>query len=401
MSDDMVWSGLSREEDRSWQTLRGARVGLLANHTAVNRRGRVLWQLLKEGGVDLEVLFSPEHGLWGVEQDMAPVLGQEGPAGIRLHSLYGSDAASLDPPEELLAGLDVVVFDIQDVGSRYYTYQASLHRLLRLCSGTRTRVLVLDRPNPLGSVVEGNTVQADLRSFVGQAPLPNRHGMTVGELAGMFVHQEELDVELVISRLKGWSGAPWWRTRTRELWVPPSPNMPTRDTALVYPGACLLEGTELSEGRGTTNPFLLAGAPWMEPLDALIRFLENWDRAVICRETRFKPSFQKFAGKICRGIQVHVQDRDGFRPLRFYLGFLRWVRERWPEEFLWRRAAYEFVEDRAAFDLLAGEPWVRDWVEGLLPWDELEPRMAFHEEGFLDARQPFLLYSRTDEPGRE
>ena len=390
----MVLPGLITERDAGWPRLRGRRLGILANHTAIDERGRPLWVLLKDAGLDVRVLLGPEHGLWAVEQDMVPVAGGRDPlTGYPVESLYGDDLVSLTPDPGVLADVDAVVFDIQDVGSRYYTYQATLHRLLRAASGVGPSVIVLDRPNPIGGVaVEGVGTEAGFESFVGQAPMVNRHGMTVGELARWLVVAEGLDVDLDVVSCRGWTRAPIWQEPWAVPWVPPSPNMPTPATALVYPGACLLEGTGLSEARGTTTPFELLGAPWLDdPAELCGAMTDAWGGAVF-RPAWFRPGFQKHEGEACGGVFVHVTDPGRFRPLRVYLDLIRRIRHRWAGAFRWRAEAYEFVGDIPAFDLLAGGTWAREWVEADGDPAEIDALLTAAEQEWLELRSPFLMY---------
>jgi len=350
--------------------------------------------LARDSGLDVRVLLGPEHGVWGVEQDMVPVAGGSDPlAGLPVVSLYGEDAESLAPGPGVLADLDAVVFDIQDVGSRYYTYQATLHRLLRAVSGGDVAVVVLDRPNPIGGLtVEGAPVEPGFESFVGQARMLNRHGMTVGELARWLVAQEDLDVDLEVTPCAGWTRGGIREEPWRVPWVPPSPNMPGPETALVYPGACLLEGTGLSEGRGTTTPFELVGAPWLDEPGPISREMSQvWPEAVF-RPAWFRPVFHKHAGRICGGVFVHVTDPERFRPVRTYLDLIRRIRRRWSEEFTWRAEAYEFVDDVPAFDLLTGGTWARDWVEADGDAAELDTMLEAQETTWLETRRPCLMY---------
>ncbi len=389
-----VRPGLLVERDAGWSALRGRRLGILANHTATDARGTPLWALAQDAGLDVRALLGPEHGVWAVEQDMIPVAGGTDPlTGLPVVSLYGDDVGTLTPDLGDLADLDVVVFDIQDVGSRYYTYQATLHRLLRAVSGRGPAVVVLDRPNPIGGrMVEGATLEPGFESFVGQAPMLNRHGMTVGELARWLVAAEGLDVDLEIVACQGWSRGTFDQEPWAVPWIPPSPNMPTPATAMVYPGACFLEGTGLSEGRGTTTPFELLGAPWLDAPGPICEALaQTWEGATF-RPAWFRPGFQKHAGRACGGIFVHVTEPDRFMSVRVYLDLIRRVARAYPDDFAWRAEAYEFVDDVPAFDLLAGGSWARDWVEADGAPEELDAHLRPQEAQWLEARRPFLMY---------
>ena len=391
----MINSGLIVAQDAGWPGLRGRRLGILANHTAVDLRGIPLWDVARAAGLDVRLVFGPEHGLWGVEQDMVPVAGGRDPlTGLPVVSLYGEDADSLAPDPHVLAELDAVVFDIQDVGSRYYTYAATLHRVLRAVSGRGPAVIVLDRPNPIGGrSVEGAFLETGFESFVGQARMLNRHGMTVGELARWLVAIEGLDVDLEVVPCSGWRREPIWEQPWSTPWIPPSPNMPTPQTALIYPGACFLEGTGLSEARGTTTPFEMLGAPWLDDPGPICAAMNTTWEGLCCRPAWFRPGFQKHAGAVCGGVFFHVTAPEPFRPVRAYLDLIRRIRHRWPRDFTWRAEAYEFVDNAPAFDLLAGGTWARDWIEADGTREDLNALLAPQEEEWLETRRAHLLYS--------
>ncbi len=393
----MVISGLSQLKRSDFDILKGKRLAVMANHTATDESGEVLWSILMERGLNVSFLLAVEHGLWAVEQDMVPVeTSVDDLTGLPILSLYGTTEDSLNPDIEALSRVDAVVFDIQDVGSRYYTYQASLQRLLRALNGTGVEAIVLDRPNPLGGeIVEGNMVQEEFFSFVGQVPFPNRHGLTMGEMANYFIALEHLDVELTVVALADWSREAYWQM-VFPLWVPPSPNMPTPMTALVYPGGCFLEGTNLSEGRGTTTPFQLLGAPWMKNPGLIVEKMQVYqDMGVILRPCKFLPAFQKWKDEVCEGVFVHVHSRLLFQPVRYYLMLIKAIRDLYPSEFKFRKETYEFVSDRLPFDLLAGGSEIRNWLEeGSFESGEqfLEEQFSQFEDEFLLTRADYLRY---------
>ncbi|MBP1612508.1 MAG: hypothetical protein H6Q01_1171 [Acidobacteria bacterium] len=338
-------------------------------------------------------LFAPEHGSGGGQQDMIAVdERRDALTGLPVVSLYGESEASLAPSDAALAGLDVLVADLADVGARYYTFYATIVRAIEAAARAGLRVVVCDRPNPLGGVlIEGNIVAPAYRSFVGELPVPNRHGMTVGELCRFAVAERGLAAELAVVPCAGWSRADWWG-ETGLPWVLPSPNMPTLETATVYPGMCLVEGTNLSEGRGTTRPFELAGAPWLDG-PALAAQLARWELpGVLFRPVRFLPAFQKHAGTECQGVQLHVTDRLAFRPVRTGIAFLAAARAQDPGRFRWREEPYEFVADRPAIDLLAGGPGWREAIETGIEPSVIADSWAADEATFARLRQPSLLY---------
>lgn len=391
-----VITGLERVLSDRAEVLAGKRIGLIANPTTVDPRLRHGIDLLAaHPRVTLAALFGPEHGLRGDAQDMIAVdTSRDQRTGLPVHSLYGTDEGSLTPTLEMLDGLDALVFDIQDVGARYYTYVWTMVYAMRACARAGIEMIVLDRPNPLGGVhVEGGAVELACRSFVGPLSVPNRHGLTAGEIARFARDEEGLDLALTVVPMIGWQRRMFFED-TGLPWVMPSPNMPTRDTALVYPGMCLIEGTELSEARGTTRPFELAGAPFIDG-HALAEAL-NGDGdglpGVIARPHVFTPMFQKWAHTPCGGVQLHVTDREAFRPYLTGVAFVRAVRALWPERFAWRRKAYEFVAEVPAIDLLAGSPALRQGVEAGASLADLARTWSQAEAAFCARRAAWLLY---------
>ncbi len=389
-----VLTGLERLLATEHRLLAGKRVGLIANPTSIDGDFRHAADLLAaHPEIELDRLFGPEHGLRGDAQDMIAVdSGRDSRTGLPVHSLYGSDEATLCPSAEMLDGLDALVFDIQDVGARYYTYVWTMVYAMRACAGRGVEFIVLDRPNPIGgTAIEGGRIRDDCRSFVGLCSVPNRHGLTAGEIARGMRERENLDVALQVVSMRGWRRS-MYHEDTGLPWVMPSPNMPTRDTALVYPGMCLVEGTELSEGRGTTRPFELAGAPFVDG-HALAARLEGENLpGVRFRPATFTPTFQKLGGLACGGVQIHVVDKTGFRSYTTGVAFLRAVHQLWPDEFAWRTRAYEFVKDVPAIDLLAGSPGLRRGIEAGAELSELVADWAAAEAEFAEERRPWLLY---------
>jgi uncharacterized protein YbbC (DUF1343 family) len=367
---------------------------LVTHPAAVDGQARhILDRLAEAPGVHLASLFGPEHGLMGEAQDLIGVAGGTDPgSGLRIHSLYGDTIESLTPTEEQLRGLDALVIDLQDVGSRYYTFQATMLFCLEAAARQKLRVLVLDRPNPLGgAIVEGPLLRSGYESFVGIHPLVTRHGMTIGELARLYQAERNLSVELEVIPCEGWR-RDWDFDQTGLPWVLPSPNMPTLDTAFVYPGQCLLEGTNLSEGRGTTRPFELCGAPWIDARKLCRRLQDEAWPGVLFRPASFKPTFQKFAGQTCAGIQLHVTDRQAFQPVRVGLAVLVAFRDLSGDAFDWRRKTYEFVSDRLAIDLLFGSERERQALEAGMPVNDICGAWEAEEAAFRQRRQLYLLY---------
>ena len=376
------------------QSLRGARVGLCCNPTAVDRNHRHAIERLRDAGVSLQRLFGPEHGVAATAQDMIGVDGEEGQ--VACVSLYGEDADSLKPPIETLEDLDVLLFDIQDIGSRYYTYQATLGFVMEVAAAAGTKVIVLDRPNPIDGVsVEGNVVQPGFESFVSAYPLATRHGMTMGELGLYFQRVVGIDCELEVVRCEGWSRDEYFDAGDLP-WVFPSPNMPTLETAIIYPGMCLIEGTTLSEGRGTTRPFNLVGAPWLDSArfadlcrkGALDAGLEG----VAFRAADFLPQFQKHSGEICGGVEVHLTNRHALHALLLGWVVIEAARRCDPVRFGWRTETYEFVDEPIAIDLLCGSTDGRAAIETSMPLRDLVDEWDRSRGDWDEARQSVLLY---------
>jgi uncharacterized protein YbbC (DUF1343 family) len=374
--------------------LRGRRVGLICNPTAVDARLRHAADLLHAlPGVSLVTLFGPEHGVRGDAQYMAAVAGERDPAtGLPVHSLYGATRESLQPAPEALVGLDLLCFDIQDVGARYYTYQATMLLGMEAAARAGLAFVVLDRPNPVGGVlVEGPALRTGFESFCGLHDLAPRHGLTVGELARLFQAERRLDLDLTVVPCQGWRRGMGYRA-TGLPWVSPSPNMPTPETALVYPGTCLLEGTNLSEGRGTTRPFELLGAPWLDPGRLAAALSAERLPGVRFRPASFTPTWDKHAGTRCHGVELHVHDAGAFRPFRTGLACVLHARAQAPGRFRWRTETYEFVEGVPAFDLLCGSARERAGIEAGATLGDLVAGYAGEERAFSRRRTRFLAY---------
>ena len=389
-----VRTGLEILAARRFRLLRGRTVGLVCNPTAVDRRLAHAADLLAGApGVRLAALLGPEHGVRGDAQYMAAVEGERDPrTGVPVHSLYGRTAASLRPSPEALRGLDALVFDVQDVGARWYTYQATMLLCMEAAAAARIGFVVLNRPNPVGGVaVEGPRLRPGFESFCGLHDLAVRHGLTVGELALLFRAERGLDLELEVVACVGWRRGLLFR-ETGLPWVIPSPNMPTPETALVYPGTCLLEGTNLSEGRGTTRPFEWMGAPWLDGA----RLAEDLARerlpGVRFRPASFVPTWDKHAGRRCHGVELFVTDARAFRPFRTGLACVVHARRQDPARFAWREEPYEFVEDVPAFDLLCGSAREREAIESGATVEETTRALAPEERAFARRRLGYLLY---------
>jgi uncharacterized protein YbbC (DUF1343 family) len=363
--------------------LRDARVGALTHAAAVDRRGRGLLASLDELGAAPSAVFSPEHGLDGVAQAEEAVESQAGDDGSTpVVSLYGSTRDSLEPKPEHLGQCDLLVIDLADVGSRYYTYVWTALIAARAAAKAGIHVVVLDRPNPISGdprTLEGAPQQEGFTSFVGLEPVPIRHAMTVGELLALFIerdgHPLGPDGALSVVATEGWE-----RFRTAEAWArpfaPPSPNMPGLETALVYAGGCLLEGTNLSEGRGTTLPFQLAGAPFVDGPELAQSLTELGVPGAQIRSVRFRPTWEKHAGAVCGGVLVQVTEPALFRPVSAYLALIALARRQAPEAFAFRTDVYEFERETPAFDLLTGSSAARTAILDGASADEVTALVA-------------------------
>ncbi|HLV68907.1 MAG TPA: DUF1343 domain-containing protein [Polyangiaceae bacterium] len=366
--------------------LRDARLGVLTHAAAVDRRGLATLDVLEELGIIPRLVFAPEHGLDAVAQAEEPVDpdkdGTAVRAGAPVISLYGRTRAELTPRPEHLAELDVLLIDLADVGSRYYTYVWTALLAARAAQAQGVHVVVLDRPNPISgdpSTLEGAPQAEGFLSFVGLEPLPIRHALTVAEILTLFLERDGAplgpDGAISVVPTLGWE-----RHRTAEAWgrpfVLPSPNMPTLETALVYPGGCLVEGTNLSEGRGTTTPFQIVGAPFLDGKKLAQAVLQTGVPGAWIRPVSFRPSFEKHAGTICQGVMVHVTNPRLFRPVATYLTLITLAHRMAPEAFAFRRTPYEFETEIPAFDLLTGSDRARRAILDAAPPEDVVAEVA-------------------------
>ena len=376
----------------SSKRLAGQRVGVVANPASVDDRFvHVVERVRRAEGVTLAAIFGPQHGFRSDVQDnmIESPHARDAARQVPVYSLYSE---TREPTAEMLAGLDVLVVDLQDIGARIYTYVYTLANCLRACARHGVPVIVCDRPNPIGGVaVEGETLVPGFESFVGQFPIPMRHGMTIGELARLFNEQFQIGADVDVVPMEGWRrdafadeiGAPW---------VMPSPNIPTLDSAVVYPGAVLLEGTLASEGRGTTRPFELAGAPWVDAEAFADRLNGHELPGVIFRPAVFEPTFQKHARTSCGGCQLHVTDRRTFTPVAAGIAVIEELRRANPAAFAWRPPPYEYEHRLMPIDILAGSSRLRERIDAGEPAAAIAAGWRDDEAGFRALRAPFLLY---------
>jgi uncharacterized protein YbbC (DUF1343 family) len=372
--------------------LGGARAGLICNPTTVDHQFRHAADLLlAHPEMNLTALFGPQHGIRGETQDnMIEWASFRDPrTGLPAHSLYG---AVRKPTPEMLREVEALVFDIQDVGTRVYTFIYTLALAMEAAREQGQRVVVLDRPNPItGLAVEGPLLEPGQESFVGMYPIPMRHGMTVAELARMFNEEFRLGCDLEVVPMRGYRRE-FWFDETDAPWVMPSPNMPTLETATVYPGAVLVEGTQVSEGRGTTRPFELVGAPYVDAYELAERLNCAELPGIHFRPHSFQPTFQKHAGRLCHGVQIHVLARDLFRPVITGVAVIKAIHDLYPREFLWQEPPYEYVYDRLPFDVIAGSARLRAQIEGGASLEEIAAGWLEGENDFLARRSKYLLY---------
>jgi uncharacterized protein YbbC (DUF1343 family) len=383
---------------------KGARIGVLSNQSSRDTQGnRLVDLLMKLGHCKLTKLFAAEHGYHGEAQDMISIANEnDEETGIEIVSLYGDTLESLSPTPEAFEGLDVLVVDLPDIGTRYYTFSQTMAYGMKVAGQVGVKVVVLDRPNPIGGLqIEGSLVTKNGRSFCGIGPIANRHGMTLGELATMFRDGfgegeeaiEPHDCELEIIQAEGWQRSQYL-DETDIPWVRPSPNMPSLETAIIYPGACLFEATNLSEGRGTNRPFEWIGAPWIDSAAWInaTKKIGLSTEGVTLSAVEFSPQFQKHAGELCHGIHIQIDDRGQFKPYRFGMALLIAAAHTFPEHFKWRKEPYEFVEDLPAIDLLFGSSTLREVVEGHTPVDQLLGQLESFERWYQSARAKCFLY---------
>ena len=378
--------------------LAGQRLALLAHPASVTRdltHGLDALAALRD--VKLTAAFGPQHGLRGDKQDnMVESPDFTDPVhGIPVFSLYGTVRR---PSATMMASFDVLLVDLQDLGCRVYTFITTLRYVLEAAAAHRKAVWVLDRPNPIGRGVEGTRLRSGWESFVGAGSLPMRHGLTMAELARWFVHSLHLDVDLQVVPMEGWSGDGWPSdTRT---WINPSPNAPNVAMARCYPGTVMLEGTTLSEGRGTTRPLELFGAPDIDAR-ALVREMRKlapqWLRGAVLRECWFEPTFHKHARKLCAGVQIHAEEPHyeaaAFRPWRLMAAAFKALRHLKPDYPLWRDFAYEYERDRLAIDLINGGELLRQWVDDAQATSaDLDAQAAPDEDSWRAEREAFLIY---------
>ena len=387
-----VLLGLEVIKKENFSRLKGRAIGLVVNPASLDS-GLISTVdiFLNAHGVKVNVLFGPQHGIRGETQDnMIEWEGfQDKQTGLPVYSLYGK---TREPLREMMEGIDCLVIDLPDVGARYYTFVWTLALCLRACKKFGKACVVLDRPNPINGVaMEGPVLEPRFSSFVGLYPLPLRHGMTLGEIASYLNREFKIECDLTVVPLEGWRREMWF-DETSLPWVMPSPNMPTLDTAIVYPGMCLLEGTNISEGRGTTRPFEIFGKPGFDP-DEVVKRLAGEDLpGVRFRPLYFQPTFQKYQGELCGGAQIHVTDRNRFLPVLTGVAVIRTMYHLYPESFFWKQPPYEYEEEKLPIDILAGTDELRSQIEQGCSLEEIAKSWQKKLDPFREVRKPYLLY---------
>ena len=397
----MITLGITRLLTEHQEWIVGKSVGLLTNHTGVDENLKHTIELLAE--FNLTALFSPEHGLWGAAQDGVKITDtqyrqnqvetEEQPKkskNVQVYSLYGTTPLNWT---EILRNIDVIIYDIQDVGVRYYTYLGTLFETMKALesameSGKCVECVVADRPNPIGgNHIEGPMLEPTYTSLVGPYALPVRYGLTIGEVAKLYHAEQGFTYPLKIAQMTGWHREMWYN-ETGLPWVPPSPNMPTLDTATLYPGTCLFEGTKLSEGRGTTKPFEHIGAPWIDNQRWLTRLNEKQFPGILFRPIVFTPQFSKYEGEVCNGVAIHITDQKQVNPIELTVWMLSTLSDEFPNDFkLWE----------AHFDRLAGSSALREALLAKTPVEKIIDEWSAGIEEFRERRKPYLLYENEHE----
>ncbi|UUI05497.1 DUF1343 domain-containing protein [Oceanobacillus jeddahense] len=378
--------GLDVFLEKGYKRVEGLRVGLVTNMTGVNEKLQPSIDLFAEHpAINLVALYAPEHGIRGDAKEGEKVSSsRDNATGLPVYSLYGQ---TRKPSQEMIADVDVLVFDLQDIGSRYYTYIYTMASVMEACMEYGKKLIVLDRPNPVSGInMEGNLVEQDVRSFVGLLPIPNRHGMTVGELALLFKNEFAYSCDLSVIPMEGWKRRMYFDD-TNLFWVPPSPNTPVIDMAILYPGTCLIEGTNVSEGRGTTKPFEWIGAPFIDGQKLAKVYNDRSLPEVLARPISFVPTYQKYKGEVCNGVQLHIENRNTLHALQAGVALVETIATIYPNQF-------QFIQnenEKYFFDLLAGTKRLRKYILAGKAVRYLEESQQELDE-FNKTRKKYLLY---------
>ena len=384
--------GLEKILGEQKSLLKNLRIGLICNQASVNHQFQHAADLFfNDKDINLTALFGPQHGIRGDVQDnmVETSHNTDKLTKLPIYSLYSE---TRQPTLEMLSGVDALVFDLQDVGCRVYTFIYTMANAMKACAEFDKKMLILDRPNPInGLEIEGNTLERGHESFVGQFPIPMRHGMTVGEIAKLFNQEFDINCDLEVVKMDNWERADFY-DETDAPWVMPSPNMPTVDTSVVFPATVYLEGTQVSEGRGTTHPFETVGANYIHALELSDALTSLELSGVIFRPINFLPTFQKFANESCSGVFLHITDRKAFEPVITGLAIIKTIFDLYPDEFKWKNPPYEYVYDRNPFDVISGTTKIREFFEQGKPIKEIKDSWQTDVEQFYKTREKYLLY---------
>ena len=384
--------GLESLLEETTDLVKGARIGLICNQASVDHGFEHAADILfRHPDIKLTTLFGPQHGIRGDVQDnmIETDHAVDRKTQLPVYSLYSE---TREPTKEMLEDVDVLLFDMQDVGCRIYTFVYTMANCMRAAKQYGKRVVVCDRPNPInGEAVAGNVLEPEFASFVGQYSIPTRHGMTPGELALLFNQHFNIGCDLDVVTMRGWNRS-MWLDETDTPWVLPSPNIPTLDSATVFPGTVHFEGTQLSEGRGTTRPFELIGAPYINPDDYADRLNSQDITGVYFRACVFQPTFQKHGKVSCGGVQLHVTDRDNFEPVSTGLAMVKTAFDMYPNQFLWKEPPYEYVFDKNPFDVISGTDKIRKAFEKGTELSSVVEEWQAPLQQFLEVRAGHLLY---------
>lgn len=392
MTSSRVRLGVEILLDEKTDLIRGQRIGLVCNQASILPNFTHVADVFGDRSeFDLTALFGPQHGIRGDVQDNmieTPHM-TDARTGRPVYSLYSE---TREPTEAMLGNVDTIVFDMQDVGCRIYTFVYTMANCMRAAKKFGKRVVVCDRPNPIGGVkVEGNVTESAFTSFVGQFEIPTRHGMTTGELARLFNEHFGIGCELEVVPMRGWERT-FWYEQTALPWVMPSPNIPTVDTCVVFPATVHVEGTEMSEGRGTTRPFELNGAPYIDPWVWTAELEKFGFEGVAFRQTYFQPTFQKHARVTCGGVQIHVTDREAFTPVMVGIAMIKTAYDLYTDQFEWKRDAYEYEFDKNPFDVVSGTDQIRKAIEAGISLEEIKRAWTGELAEFKRTRDKYLLY---------
>jgi uncharacterized protein YbbC (DUF1343 family) len=388
-----VATGLDIFRDHYWKKLKGCKLGLLYNQASLDSRFQsakeIIAQLLPG---QLKILFGPQHGYSGQDQDnmIETNHSYDKELTIPIFSLYSKHR---EPLQEMLDPIDVLIIDLQDVGTRVYTFASTMLNCLKAASKSGRKVLILDRPNPLGGeMLEGNLLRPELYSFVGPFSLPMRHGLTMAEMARIFNHVFEFEVDLDIVTMSGWSRNMVWQ-ETDLKWIMPSPNMPLPETTQVYPGQVIWEGTNLSEGRGTCRPFEIFGAPFLDVKLIKQSLLPKATTGCYLQEISFRPTFNKWKGELCSGFMIHILDHRAYRPYFTTIALLKAIIEIHRKDFQWKEPPYEYEYEKMPIDMILGDSNLRREIETGEDLTTIEEKWLTGLDSFPTWQRPYLLYT--------